>query len=150
MFLIDTNIISEVRKGQRCDANVASWYAALDDADIFLSVLVLGEIRKGVELARRADPRKADELGRWLQRLEREFSDRILPIDGSIADEWGRMSAVRPIPVIDGLLGATAKVYGLTFATRDDDDLDGLGVTVLNPFKPSDGDKPPRSVRRTS
>jgi len=105
MFLIDTNIISEVRKGQRCDPNVAAWYATLDDTEIFLSVLVLGEIRKGVELVRRADPRKADELGRWLQRVERDFSDRVLLIDGSIADEWERMSAVRPIPVVDGLFG---------------------------------------------
>ena len=146
MFLIDTNIISEVRKGPRCDPNVATWYAALEDTEIFLSVLVLGEIRKGVELARRSDPRKADELGRWLQRVEQDFSDRVLPIDGSIADEWGQMSAVRPIPVVDGLLGATAKVYGLTFATRDDDDLEGLGVTLLNPFK-RPGSGKPRSAK---
>ena len=142
MFLIDTNIISEVRKGARCNPNVATWYASIGDSDIFLSVLVLGEIRKGVELARRTEARKAEELGRWLQRLERDFGERILPIDSMIADEWGRMSAVRPIPVIDGLLGATAKVYGLTFATRDDDDVDGLGVNVVNPFKPMDGSTP--------
>lgn len=142
MFLIDTNIISEVRKGQRCDANVATWYASIGDSDIFLSVLVLGEIQKGVELARRNDPRKAEELGRWLQRVERDFGERILPVDGMIADEWGRMSAVRPLPVIDGLLGATAKVFGLTFATRDEDDLDGLGVSIVNPFKPSARSKP--------
>jgi predicted nucleic acid-binding protein len=142
MFLIDTNIISEVRKGQRCDPNVAAWYATLEDTEIFLSVLVLGEIRKGIELARRSDSRKADELGRWLQRVEQDFSDRVLPIDASIADEWGRMSAVRPIPVVDGLLGATARVYGLTFVTRDDDDLEGLGVTLLNPFKRPGGGRP--------
>jgi len=136
MFLIDTNIISEVRKGDRCDPNVAAWYASIGDADIFLSVLVLGEIRKGVELARPSDLRKAEVLGRWLQRVEQGFGDRVLPIDRTIADEWGRMSALRPIPVIDGLLAATAKVYGMTFVTRDDGDVDGLGVSILNPFKP--------------
>src|SRR3990170_1252081 len=135
MFLIDTNIISEVRKGDRCDPNVAAWYASIGDADIFLSVLVLGEIRKGVELARPSDLRKAEVLGRWLQRVEQGFGDRVLPIDRTIADEWGRMSALRPIPVIDGLLAATAKVYGMTFVTRDDGDVDGLGVSILNPFK---------------
>jgi toxin FitB len=137
VFLIDTNIISEVRKGVRCDQNVAAWFANVRESEIFLSVLVLGEIRKGIELARHNDPPKADALGRWLQRLETEFGERILPVDTLIADEWGRMSAVRPIPVIDGLLGATSKVYGLTFATRDNKDLDGLGVNIMNPFMPS-------------
>jgi toxin FitB len=138
MFLVDTNIISEVRKGDRCNPNVTNWYSGIRESEIFLSVLVLGEIRKGIELARRNDRPKAEALGRWLQRLETEFGDRILPIDTLIADEWGRMSAVRPIPTIDGLLGATSKVYGLTLVTRDHDDLDGLGVSVVNPFEPPD------------
>jgi toxin FitB len=143
MFLIDTNVISEVRKGRRCDANVAAWYATVRDSDLFVSVLVLGEIRKGVELARSRDPRKADSLERWLERLEKEHAERILPVDSVVAAEWGRMAATRPLPVIDGLLGATAKVYGLTFATRDDAGLGALGVSLLNPFDPTDGTVPP-------
>jgi toxin FitB len=136
MFLIDTNIISEVRKGERCDARVANWYTAIADTNIFLSVLVLGEIRRGVELARRTDARKADALASWLKLVEQTFGPHILPINAAVADEWGRMSALRPIPVIDGLLAATAKVHGLTLVTRDADGLQGLGASILNPFKP--------------
>jgi toxin FitB len=137
VFLIDTNIISEVRKGERCDARVATWYTAIADSDIFLSVLVLGEIRRGVELARRTDACKADALASWLELVEQTFGPHILPINGAVADEWGRMSALRPIPVIDGLLAATAKVHGLTLATRDDEALQGLGARILNPFRPA-------------
>ena len=134
-FLIDTNIISEIRKGARCDAGVAKWYASLKDDDLYLSVLVLGEIRKGIELARSRDPAKADVLEAWLSEVEAAFGDRILLVDRSVTDQWGRMNAVRPIPVIDGLLAAQAKVHGLTLATRNDADVEGLGAKVLNPFK---------------
>lgn len=143
MYLIDTNIISEVRKGPRCDSNVAAWYGSIQDSDIFMSVLVLGEIRKRVESARARDARKAEALERWLQRLESDHAERILPVDSVVAAEWGRMSATRPIPVIDGLLGATAKVYGLTLATRGDAGLGRLGASLFNPFEPPDGTEPP-------
>lgn len=134
-FLIDTNIISEVRKKAACDRNVASWYASIDDGDLYLSVLVTGEIRKGIELARRRDPAKAAALERWLKEVEAAFGDRILPVDRAVADEWGRMSAQRSIPVIDGLLAATARVHRMTVVTRNDADVAGLGAKVLNPFK---------------
>jgi len=133
-FLLDTNVISEVRKGPRCDANVAAWYAGLEDSDLFLSVLVLGEIRKGVELARRSDPARAQALGAWLERVERGFGDRILPVDQAVADEWGRMNAIRTASTIDSLLAATARVHGLTLATRNSADVAGLGAQILNPF----------------
>lgn len=135
MFLIDTNIISEVRKGARCDARVAGWYAGIEDADLYLSVLVTGEIRKGIESARPRDPRKAEVLEYWLQEVERAFAERILPIDARVADLWGRMSALRPIPVIDGLLAATARTYGMTLVTRNASNVEGLGADVLNPFE---------------
>lgn len=134
-FLIDTNIISEVRKGPRCDRHVAAWYESVRDGDLHLSVLVLGEIRKGVELARPKDPAKARVLATWLANVEAAFGERILPIDGRVADEWGRMSAERPIPTIDGLLAATAKVHGMTLVTRNAPDVAGLGTKVLNPFQ---------------
>jgi toxin FitB len=137
VFLLDTNIISEVRKGERCDRRVADWYASIEDSDLFLSVLVLGEIRRGVELARRNDSAKADALGKWLQRVEDAFSARILLVDAAVAHEWGRMSATRPLAVIDGLLAATAKVHGLTLATRNEQNVRGLGAGIVNPFEPA-------------
>jgi predicted nucleic acid-binding protein len=134
-FLIDTNIISELRKGERCDAGVSTWYASIADEDLFLSTLVLGEIRKGVELVRPRDPGKAVALERWLRQVEAGFDGRVLGIDNAVSDQWGRMSAVRPIPVIDGLLAATAATHRLTLVTRNDRDIAGLGAMLLNPFR---------------
>jgi predicted nucleic acid-binding protein len=133
-YLIDTNIISELRKGDRCDRNVAGWYASIGDDDLFLRALVLGEIRKGIELARPRDPNKASTLERWLRQVEVAFEGRVLGIDGAVADLWGRMGAIRPAPVIDGLLAATAACHGLTLVTRNDRDLAGFGAKLLNPF----------------
>ncbi len=135
-FLIDTNIISEVRKGDRCDRNVAAWWAEVAEEDLWLSALVLGEIRKGVELARRRDPQKAAALETWLNAVVAGFGDRVLPVDAAVAEEWGRMNAIRPVPVIDALLAATAKANGLTLVTRNGAGVAGLGVEVLNPFEP--------------
>ncbi len=139
-YLIDTSIISEVRKGTRCDAQVSAWYASVADEDIFLSTLVLGEIRKGVELARPRDSGKAVALERWLREVEAAFNGRVLGIDNAVSDQWGRMSAIRPVPVIDGLLAATALTNGLTLVTRNDRDVAGLGATVFNPFKGAEND----------
>jgi toxin FitB len=134
-YLIDTSIISEVRKGDRCDQHVSVWYASIADRDLFLSTLVLGEIRKGIELARPRDADKAAALERWLRQVEAAFGSRVLGIDNAVSDKWGRMSAVRPIRVIDGLLAATAMTNGLTLVTRNDRDIVGLGAAVLNPFR---------------
>lgn len=133
-YLIDTNIISEVRKGKRCDPNVAAWWESIEDAEVYLSVLVLGEIRKGIERARVNDAARARALERWLATLVQSFSERILPIDQTVADEWGRMSAKRSVSTIDALLAATAKVHGLTLATRNVGDVADLGAKVINPF----------------
>lgn len=135
-FLIDTNIISEVRKRDRCDAAVAAWWAAVAEDDLWLSALVVGEIRNGVELARRRDPRKAAVLETWLSDVISGFGDRVLPVDATVAEEWGRMNAIRPVPVIDALLAATAKANDLTLVTRNDANVAGLGIEVLNPFQP--------------
>lgn len=134
-YLIDTNIISEIRKGARCDASVAAWWASVQDDELFLSPLVLGEIRRGVELSRRRDVQKAAALERWLGEVTAAFADRILPIDATVAEEWGRMSAIRSVPVIDALLAATAKANGLTLVTRNENDVSDLGAEVLNPFR---------------
>lgn len=134
-YLVDTNIISEVRKGARADANVAAWYAAVPDDSLYLSVLVIGEIRRGIERKRPQDARQAAALESWLGAVLRGFADRILPIDRPVAEEWGRMSAARPVSVVDGLLAATAKAHALTLVTRNTADVRDLGARVLNPFE---------------
>lgn len=133
-YLIDTNVISEIRKADRCDAAVAAWWRGVGEHELWLSALVLGEIRKGVELARRSDPARAVALEAWLEAVVSGFGDRILGIDITVAEEWGRMNAIRPVSVIDGLLAATAKVNGLVLVTRNEADVAGLGVALLNPF----------------
>lgn len=134
-YLLDTNVISEVRKRDRCDANVAAWWASVSSDDLYVSPLVLGEIRKGVEQLRSRDPNQAEALDRWLAEIATAFAERLVSIDQAVADEWGRMSALRPVPVIDGLLAATAKTNGLTLVTRNESDVAGLGADVLNPFE---------------
>jgi len=137
-YLIDTNIIAEVRKGKRCDSHVARWWAQVADADLFLSVLVLGEIRKGIELARPRDPAKAIALERWLAAVSQAFApQRILPIDQAVADAWGRLNAPLPRPTVDSLLAATAEVYDLTLVTRNVTDVQHVGIKLLNPFVPA-------------
>ena len=134
-FLVDTNIISEVRKGERCDRNVAAWYFSIEAGDLYLSVLVTGEIRRGIEQARRRDPTRASVFEEWLAGINLAFGDRVFPVDQAVADEWGRLAAIRTVPPIDGLLAATAKVHGMTLATRNETDVAGLGAQVLNPFR---------------
>lgn len=136
-YLIDTNIISEIRKGTRCDANVGRWYERIPDNSLYLSVLVLGEIRRGIEKARSRDGDQARSLEKWLVAVRKGFAERILPVDYAIADMWGQMSAKRPLPVIDGLLAATAKIHGMTLVTRNASDVAGLDVRVFNPFQPA-------------
>lgn len=133
-YLIDTNVISEVRKGDRCDANAARWWGSISDADVYLSVLVLGEIRKGVERARQSDPAQARALEKWLTTVVESYAERILPVDQAVADEWGRMAAKRPVSTVDALLAATAKAHRMTLATRNVSDVADLGVDVVNPF----------------
>lgn len=138
-WLIDTNIISEVRKGLRCNPAVAAWWSSVEDRDLFLSTLTIGEIRKGVEAVRIRDPDKARALEAWQQAIVQTFGPRILGIDAAVADSWGRISAIRSVPVVDALLAATASVHGLVLVTRNAIDVAGLGVRVLNPFDPSAG-----------
>ena len=135
-FLLDTNVIAEVRKGSRANANVRAWFAALDPEAILLSVVTVGEIRRGIESVRRRDPAAARALERWLRRLLTDHGNRVLAVDLSIAEEWGRLNVPDPLPVIDGLLAATAKVHGLTLATRNVKDVARSGADVVNPFEP--------------
>lgn len=134
-WLIDTNVIAELRKGDRCDPNVATWYASVEADDLYLSVLVLGEIRKGIDQLQSREPERAAALEVWLEAIDAAFAGRILPVDRAAAAHWGRLAAIRPIPPIDALLAATAQANRLTLVTRNSRHVAGLGVAVLNPFE---------------
>ncbi|MDO9270553.1 MAG: type II toxin-antitoxin system VapC family toxin [Methylobacter sp.] len=132
--MIDTNILSELQKGGRCNADVQRWYAATDGDELLLSVLVIGEIRLGIERLRRRDAVQAARLEQKLLTVETLMAGRILPVTQAIAERWGRLNAPDPLPVIDGLLAATALEHDLTLVTRNVRDVERSGVHLLNPF----------------
>jgi len=133
-YLVDTNVISELRKGKRADAAVRRWFADVEDEEIFLSVLTVGELRRGVEGIRRRDQDAAARLDSWLARVVETHRDRLVPVDRLAAEEWGRMNVPDPTPVVDGLLAATAKATGMTLVTRNVADIENTGVDYLDPF----------------
>jgi hypothetical protein len=132
-YLLDTNVVSELRK-RAPDPGVIAWYNGVPGRRLYLSVLTLGEIRLGVERSRRKDPARAGALEGWLDRMRAHYADRIVPVDAEVADAWARMSVPDPLPVIDGLLAATASVRNWTFVTRNTADVARCGVNTLNPF----------------
>jgi predicted nucleic acid-binding protein len=134
-FLLDTNVISEARK-RRPNPGVRLWLASVPEGDLYLSVLVVGELRQGVERLRRRDPVQAAPYETWLAVLRHGFADRLVPLTVEICEEWGRLNVPDPLPVVDGLMAATAKVRGWTFVTRDIADLAHAEVRLLNPFGP--------------
>ena len=134
-YLLDTNVISEIQKKSRCNPNVAAWLASVTDESLYISVLVVGEIRRGIERLRPRDGDRAALFDRWLTSIVTGYGDRILPIDREIADEWGRISPNRTIPTTDGLMVATARARSLTFVTRNVAAARGLSATTLNPFE---------------
>ena len=135
MYLTDTNVISELRNPRRSDPGVLEWYSGVDDSQLFISALTLGEIRKGIELLRGSnDLPQAAVIEGWLDAVAARYSDRILPVDADVADVWGQMNAIRPVSAIDGLIAATAKAHDLVLVTRNISDVEGLGVQLLNPF----------------
>jgi hypothetical protein len=142
-YLLDTNVVSELRKVTP-NPYVAGWHHTHRHTEAYLSTLVVGEIRQGIERVRSRDPRQAEGLERWLTRLLSVYRSRVLPVTVEIAQEWGRLNALpHPPPVIDGLLAATAKVHRLTLVTRNVVDVSRTGVAVLNPFEPAEAPTPP-------
>jgi hypothetical protein len=133
-FLLDTNIISEIRKRDRAHPSVIRWVARTPVEEIGTSVLVLGEIRRGIELKRRSDPEQAKSLDRWFAKMRTRLGDRVLPIDEPVAEAWALLAIPNPLPLIDGLLAATAKVHALTLVTRNVADIAVAGVSLLDPF----------------
>jgi len=133
-WLVDTNVISELRRRDP-DANVRAWFAQRPATELYLSVLTLGEIRKGVEAL--TDSGRRTVLNQWLEReLPVFFADRLLPIDAAVAHQWGQLlaKAGRSLPAIDSLLAATALHHNLVLVTRNLKDVAGLPVKVLNPW----------------
>jgi toxin FitB len=127
-------VLSEVRKRERADPGVRDWFDQVAEDEIFLSVLVVGELRQGIERRRRRDPVAARQLERWLATLLEAYSDQILPVDQRVAELWGQINVPDPLPTVDGLLAATALAHDLTVVTRNDRDFARSGATVLNPF----------------
>ena len=133
-YLLDTNVVSELRKPNG-SAAVKKWFESVAPEQLFLSALVVGEIRQGIERLRRRDPEQAAVFQGWLATLQTDYADRLLPVTAEIAEEWGRLNVPDPLPVVDGLLAATAKIHGLTLVTRNTADVARTGVPLLNPFE---------------
>lgn len=133
-YLLDTNVLSETRRKQ-ADERVIRFLSSAEPSVLFLSVLTLGELRKGVALKGRSDPFAARALGSWVDGLEYSFADRILGVDAATARLWGELSAQRPRAVVDTLLAATAVVHELTLVTRNTSDVLDTGVSLFDPWK---------------
>ena len=136
MYLLDTNVISEISRGERSDPNVRVWYDAMAPEQLCTSALVIGEIRTGVERLRRREAERALAFERHLALLIDLFADRIIGIDWRTAEEWGRLNAHRTRPAVDGLIAATALVRDMTIVTRNVRDFADAGAALLNPFEP--------------
>lgn len=137
MYLIDTNVISELRKKSKANRCVRSFFrqAAEGDNRMYISVVTVGELRRGVESIRhRGDDSQAGKLEKWLEVLLAEYRDHILGIDTDIAQLWGLLRVPHPENALDKQIAATALIHGLTVVTRNDKDFLGSGVPVLNPF----------------
>ncbi len=132
-YLVDTNVLSELRKRQP-DPGVVMWFGEVPSERMSVSVLVLGEIRRGVELLRSRDLPRSLRLQEWLEDLEELFGERVLPVSGQVAEAWGRLDTRRGLPTVDGLLAATALVHGLTVVTRDRRSFERAGVAFLDPW----------------
>jgi predicted nucleic acid-binding protein len=133
MYLVDTNVVSEARRG---GAEAVGWLRSVNPLAVYLSVITLGEIMRGVALKQRSDPRAASHLAQWLQTLRSDHADRILPITDAVALEWGRIAALRPRGDADGLIAATAIVHDLIVVTRNVADFEDTRATILNPWEP--------------
>ncbi len=133
-YLLDTNVVSELRKGTRGSSEVGAWLRARQDDELWLSVLVVGELRRGAHLIGRRDAPSAAAIAQWLDGLIEDFGDRILPITSAIAQRWATLSVPDPVPVVDGLIAATAAVHDLTVVTRNVADIERTGVAWFDPF----------------
>ncbi len=133
-YLLDTNIIAELRKGQNGHPNVVQWSLSVEPTQLYTSMLVIGEIRHGIALKRRTDPAQAMMLERWLATTRVNLGARVLAVDERVAEIWADLGVPNPVPVIDGLLAATALAHGMTVVSRNVADFSRTGVGIVNPF----------------
>lgn len=137
VYLIDTDVVSELRKRDKADAGVRKFFARIDDAATlaYVSVVTVGELRRGVEIIRhRGDAAQARRLERWLETLLTGYSNRILALDADSAQVWGRLRVPHPENALDKQIAATALIHDLTVVTRNTRHYVGTGVKLLNPF----------------
>ena len=137
MYLVDTNVISEARKRSKANRGVRDFFKQVikEQSRVYISVVTLGELRRGVELIRhRGDTRQANQLEKWLETLLAEYRDHILDINQDIAQLWGRLRVPHPENALDKQIAATALIYDLTVVTRNHQDFSSTGVRLLNPF----------------
>jgi len=137
MYLIDTDVISEIRKGEKANAGVRAFFesASREELDLYLSVVSIGELRQGVERIRhRGDAEQARLLERWLKQVSRAYADAILPIDEETAHVWGRLRVPNPENPLDKQNAATALIHDLTVVTRNTEHFTPTGVRLKNPF----------------
>ena len=133
MYLVDTNVLSEARRGSR---EARTWFHSVAPDTVYLSVITLGEIMRGVALKQRTDARAAASLAVWLEQLRNDHAARIFPISDRVALEWGRLAAQRPRGMADGLIAATAAIHGKIIVTRNVADFMDTGIPVIDPWRP--------------
>jgi toxin FitB len=132
--LVDTNVISELKRRKDPAANVVAWFAAMPGEQIFTSVVVLGEIRRGIELMARRDKPQAASLERWYVSMREKLADRVLDVDEAVMTAWSKISVPNPLPAYDGLIAATALIHGMTIATRNTVDYRRVGISIIDPW----------------
>ena len=133
-ILVDTNVVSELKRGRNAAPAVTAWFATMPAEQIFTSVVVLGEVRRGIELIARCDKAQAEMLERWYASMRQQLGTRVLPVDEPVMMMWSRISVPDPLPAYDGLIAATALVNNMTVATRNTADFRRVGVTVVDPW----------------
>jgi len=136
MFLLDTVVLSELRK-QRRDTGVVAWVQSVAPLDLFLSAVTVGEIELGIEKQKSTNPAFANELGAWLELTLRVYGDRVLPLDVGVARRWGQLAARLGNKGLDLAIAATALEHGLTVATRNLAHFEPTGVSTFDPFDPA-------------
>jgi toxin FitB len=136
-FLLHTNVLSELRRGSRTDPNVTAWYATTESRELFTSVLVIGEIRHGIEKKRAKDPLFARKLEHWLRGIMRDYQSNILAITLEVAEVWGSLSLNQTMSEPDGLIAATALFHDLILVSRNETDFKSTEVKTLNPWRPA-------------